>query len=85
MTATRKVPDALRAETENDPERGAKTVLFRRIAGAARITIFEGGHEQVTPAAFAWLSAQVKGKPADFAVPVRPRGPVSGAATEVAK
>jgi poly(3-hydroxybutyrate) depolymerase len=51
-----------------DPER-QKAVLFRRIAGPVRVTIFEGGHDQETTAALAWLSRQRKGSPPDFHVP----------------
>ena len=35
-----------------------KAVLLRRTAGAARVTIFDGGHEALPEAACAWLSHQ---------------------------
>lgn len=87
MTETQKVPTALAGESVKDPERGSKLVLFRRVAGPARITIFEGGHEEHVPAAFAWLSAQIKGTPADFSIPTQPRNPggQSGNTVEVPK
>jgi len=35
-----------------------RAILLRRTAGAARVTIFEGGHEALPPAACAWLAEQ---------------------------
>jgi len=57
FVADRAVPQELRSETVDEPERKHE-VLFRRIAGPARVTIFEGGHEIDVPTAFAWLAAQ---------------------------
>jgi len=42
-----------------EPKRKHK-VLFRRAAGPARITIFEGGHEMDVQAALDWLAGQAK-------------------------
>jgi len=63
-----KIPDALAKERENDVER-KMPVLFRRIAGPVRITVFEGGHQDEQGATFTWLARQQKGKPANFTVP----------------
>ena len=63
MTAEQKVPPSLAGECEKDPER-QKAVLFRRVAGPVRITLFEGGHDDDIAAAVAWLSRQRK-RPAD--------------------
>lgn len=60
FTAKRKVPRALRDETETDDAYGKKNVLFRRKSGDARVTIFEGGHEIVHKAALEWLADQRK-------------------------
>ena len=68
MTSTQKIPLSLQDEFEVDPERKCK-VLFRRVAGAARITIFEGGHEAEITAAWNWLGRQKKGAPPCFDVP----------------
>jgi hypothetical protein len=68
MTREEKVAPALAGETEADPER-RRVVLFRRVAGAARITLFEGAHEAEMAAAWAWLGRQQKGTPARFDVP----------------
>ncbi|MHC4248962.1 MAG: hypothetical protein ACYS9X_07530, partial [Planctomycetota bacterium] len=38
-----------------DPSYGKKRPLFRRTSGRATVTIFEGGHELVAPAAIAWI------------------------------
>jgi dipeptidyl aminopeptidase/acylaminoacyl peptidase len=67
MVREQKIPAALAAETQNDPER-EKTTLFRRSSGNARVTVFEGGHESESSSAVLWLSRQRKGQPADFSL-----------------
>ena len=67
MVKEQKIPAALSRETQSDPER-QKTVLFRRSAGQARITVFEGGHDSETTAALAWLARQRLGQSADFSL-----------------
>jgi poly(3-hydroxybutyrate) depolymerase len=42
-----------------DPTYG-RTIYLRRTAGKARVTIFEGGHEQLAEAAAEWLGRHVK-------------------------
>ena len=37
-----------------------KAILLRRSAGAARVTIFDGGHEALPSAACTWLSEQAR-------------------------
>ena len=54
------VPAELAREAAPDSLYGDRAVLFRREAGAARITIFEGAHEAVYRAGLAWLAQQVK-------------------------
>ena len=49
-----KVPPKLKANI-SDPTYGKKRPLFRRASGNATVTIFEGGHELVAPAAIAWI------------------------------
>ena len=46
-------------DTTADPEFG-RPVFLRRTAGPSRVTIFDGGHEALAPAAFAWLQNHVK-------------------------
>jgi acetyl esterase/lipase len=41
-----------------DAAYGHKPVLFRRQSGPVRLTVFDGGHEIVHEAAFAWLARQ---------------------------
>jgi len=60
FTTKRKVPGALAGEKEMDWTYGSRPVLFRRKSGAARVTIFEGGHEIVHEAALKWLAKQRK-------------------------
>jgi len=82
MVRERKVPASLAAEREDDPER-QNPVLFRRIAGAARLTIFDGGHDFELTAALAWLSRQRRGQAADHRVGKTSTPPAG--AKEVAK
>lgn len=52
---------------ESDPAFDeAHKVLLRRQSASARITVFEGGHNILTEAAFEWLARQVKGKSPDW-------------------
>ncbi len=55
MTAQQKIPEPLTAEREDDPLR-QHPILFRRQAGPARVTIFEGGHEGDRPTGIRWLA-----------------------------
>ena len=82
MVREQKIPAALAAETQIDPER-EKATLFRRSSGNARVTVFEGGHESESSSAVLWLSRQRKGQPADFSLGKKPGH--TGAATEVSK
>ena len=82
MVADRAVPAALAAERQDDPER-TKALLFRRVSGNARVTIFEGGHESEPSAAILWLARQRKGVPADWSLGKAP-DPTS-AAQEVSR
>ena len=45
-------------DLETDPTYG-RAIYLRRAAGAARVTIFEGGHEILPDAALAWLEQHV--------------------------
>jgi len=47
-----------------DPLYGQKQVIFRKISGNTRVTIFEGRHEIIHQAALNWLARQRKGTPA---------------------
>jgi hypothetical protein len=51
------VPEGVRSN-EHDPTYSKNTVLFRRESGPVRITLFEGTHEILPDAAFAWLEKQ---------------------------
>jgi acetyl esterase/lipase len=52
ITQTAKVPSAMAANVD---EPRAKKVLFRRVSGSARVTIFDGGHETDFPPSVRWL------------------------------
>lgn len=56
-----------------DPLYGTKRPLFRKISRNVRITIFDGGHEIVHPAALNWLAQQRKDSPAvwDIKMPAK--------------
>lgn len=59
LTDSAAAPPRLRSD--DDPTYGARRPLFRRRSGAARVTIFDGGHEIVFAAALHWLAQQRKG------------------------
>jgi dienelactone hydrolase len=83
MTQEQKVPATLAAGPEKDPER-KMAVLLRRVAGPARITIFEGGHDAEISAALDWLARQRKGSPVNHQAPAgiaAPSGPQSSSQT----
>ncbi|MCE5272184.1 prolyl oligopeptidase family serine peptidase [bacterium] len=56
VVANQSLPPELTGQAEPDSLYAEKTVLFRRSAGPARVTLFEGGHEIVYRAALAWLA-----------------------------
>jgi pimeloyl-ACP methyl ester carboxylesterase len=60
FTQTAKVPKALAGQAPTDFSYGKKTVRFRRASGSVRVTIFQGGHEIIAPAALQWLAKQKK-------------------------
>lgn len=59
MVKSQSIPEGLRFDGE-DPTYGEKKVLLRRESGKARVTLFQGGHEILFPAALEWLEAQRK-------------------------
>jgi dipeptidyl aminopeptidase/acylaminoacyl peptidase len=59
FTKEEKVPQSLQAEIQ-DPDFGNKKPLFRRVSDNVSLTIFEGSHEIVLPAALSWLAKQKK-------------------------
>ena len=50
------VPASLIGEF-SDPSYGDQQPLFRRTSGLATVTLFDGGHELIAPAAIAWIEA----------------------------
>lgn len=61
--AKQKLPDGT-PEAKPDPLYGNKPVIFRKVSGKTRVTIFRGGHEIIHRATLTWLAAQQKEKPA---------------------
>ena len=59
MVERRTIPAALAAERVDEPGR-RRTILFRRAAGPARVTVFDGGHEGDEATAIRWLARQAK-------------------------
>lgn len=59
VTREARVPPHLAAEREDESERRHR-VLFRRAAGPARVTLFEGGHDTDFGAALTFLEAHRK-------------------------
>ena len=64
----RKVPENLQVEVEMDPLYETMPVLFRRISGNTRLTIFDGGHSSAELAGLHWLALQQKGQDADWSI-----------------
>lgn len=60
FTENAEVPPALQGSISDDPLYGEKNVLFRRLSGKARITVFNGGHEIIFEPALQWLADQRK-------------------------
>lgn len=58
-TPTGRLRSPQRSDQEVDPALG-REIHLRRYAGAARVTIFEGGHEAIDAAAMQWLERHVK-------------------------
>ena len=58
MTSQEKIPEQFKyVEQQEDRQH---PVLFRRVAGPARVTIFEGGHEGDLPTAIEWLATHTR-------------------------
>lgn len=55
-----KVPAQLAEETVEIPSYGKKQPLFERTSSTATVTIFNGGHEIIQPAAIAWMEGLEK-------------------------
>jgi poly(3-hydroxybutyrate) depolymerase len=68
-----------------DPLYGGRKIVFRKTARLVRVTIFDGGHEILHPAALHWLAAQRKGRPAVWDVPAPATNQVPGAETTVGR
>ena len=62
MVKNEAVPEHLKFAGE-DPAYGEKKVLFRRVSGMVRVTIFEGGHDILAGPAFGFLNQQFRGNP----------------------
>jgi len=54
---TEKIPEGMEY-TQTDPGFGKYKVLFRRVSGSVRITLFEGGHTLLNSTGMAWLANQ---------------------------
>ncbi len=59
MTNERVIPKSLLGNVRVQEKR-KHSVLFRRVAGPVRVTIFNGGHEGDMPTAIGWLATQSK-------------------------
>ena len=60
-----KIPPHLAAK-EGDPSYGSHTVYLRKQSHLVRLTIFEGGHDNLSESAFDWLGRQVSGQAPDW-------------------
>ena len=62
------IPPHLANEREDDPSYGKLEVLFRRVSGQTRLTIFKGGHQSSEFSGVGFLAKQFRGKKADFSL-----------------
>ncbi|MBE6374926.1 MAG: hypothetical protein E7050_00530 [Lentisphaerae bacterium] len=62
MDKNEAVPEHLKYKGEDDPAFGPCKVLFRRVSGKVRLTLFEGGHSLLPGPAFGFLEQQERGK-----------------------
>ncbi|MCE5308213.1 MAG: prolyl oligopeptidase family serine peptidase [Acidobacteriales bacterium] len=65
MTNEERIPEHLTREREDDSGRKHR-ILFRRSAGPARLTIFDGGHVLDPQAALRWFESLSSGGPASI-------------------
>jgi hypothetical protein len=63
ITQNAAIPESLQCDIV-DPVYSRRPVLFRRVSGNTRVTVFDGGHDMIPEAALAWLASQRKGAPA---------------------
>lgn len=61
-------PPVGRSEPGLDPLFGRKEVMFRKVSGNTRVTIFQGGHEILPRPGLNWLAQQRKGQAAEWQV-----------------
>ncbi|TDU66163.1 prolyl oligopeptidase family protein [Prosthecobacter fusiformis] len=57
------MPGSTESRLLKETLRTPKPVLFRKISGSTRITLFDGAHEIIYNAGLNWLAAQQKGTP----------------------
>lgn len=62
MDKNEAVPEHLKYKGEDDPAFGHCKVLFRRVSGRVRLTLFEGDHSLLPGPAFGFLEQQERGK-----------------------
>lgn len=60
-------------ENVNDQQEFYRKILFRRVSGKCRVTIFDGGHEGLPHAACNWLAMQQRQTNSAANEPRRPR------------
>ena len=64
----RAVPEHMKSRW--DDKTYTREILYRKISGNSRLTIFEGGHEEVESASLSWLSQQHRNRPAVWSIPL---------------
>jgi pimeloyl-ACP methyl ester carboxylesterase len=68
-----------------DPLQRKRAPVFQKVAGSARVVIFDGGHEIAHSAGLNWLALQRKGRPAVWDVPDPRPVPMTGGTAESGK
>lgn len=84
ITKNATIPASLTAAVD-DPVYARAPVLFRRISGNVRVSVFNGGHEILPEAALAWLELQHKSQPANWDVKPDTSVDLNGISTKASK
>lgn len=63
-------PHFAATEQDQEPAFDGRKIYLRRCSGNVRLTLFEGGHDQLPVPAFQWLAKQVSGQAPDWSLSV---------------
>jgi hypothetical protein len=86
ITDNAQIPDNLKMSVNDQLYSNSKRpVLFRRVSGNARITVFDGGHDIIREAGLAWLEKQRKGTAPEWNIATQDKAVIKDANVESGK